>query len=179
MDEKAFNIINLLSGRCSPIDWLMIFLSKKIRYLFIFVLIFMWFRNDFYKKVSCKAITSSMFTLFIHALIKLFYFKPRPFAKRRVGILIPSKRDSSFPSKHTLLAFAVSTSIFLYDRVLGSIMWGISALTGFSRIWVGHHYPSDIIGSAFIASMTSIILDKTAGKYTIITQRGLNDNHTE
>ncbi|WML55828.1 phosphatase PAP2 family protein [Neobacillus sp. PS3-12] len=78
-----------------------------------------------------------------------------------------------------MLAFAVSTSIFLYDRVLGSIMWGISALTGFSRIWVGHHYPSDIIGSAFIASLTSIILDKTAGKYSIITQRGLNDIHAE
>ncbi|MDP1422191.1 undecaprenyl-diphosphatase, partial [Peribacillus simplex] len=30
------------------------------------------------------------------------------------------------------------------------------------RIWVGHHYPSDIIGSAFIATMTSIILDKIA-----------------
>ncbi|HER2169539.1 TPA: phosphatase PAP2 family protein, partial [Streptococcus pyogenes] len=98
--------------------------------------------------------------LFINALIKLFYFKPRPFVKRRVGILIPSKMDSSFPSKHTLLVFAISTSIFLYERVLGSIMWVLSVLTGFSRIWVGHHYPSDIIGSAFIATMTSIILDK-------------------
>ena len=68
--------------------------------------------------------------------------------------------DSTFPSKHTLLVFAISTSIFLYDRVLGSIMWVLSVLTGFSRIWVGHHYPSDIIGSAFIATMTSTILDK-------------------
>ena len=80
--------------------------------------------------------------------------------KHRVGILIPSKMDSTFPSKHTLLVFAISTSIFLYDRILGSIMWILSVLTGFSRIWVGHHYPSDIIGSAFIASMTSIMLEK-------------------
>ena len=99
-------------------------------------------------------------TLFIHTLIKLFYFKPRPFVNNRVGILIPSKMDSTFPSKHTLLVFAVSTSIFLYDRVLGSIMWVLSVLTGFSRIWVGHHYLSDIIGSAFIATMTSTIVDK-------------------
>ncbi len=130
--------------------------------MFIFVLIFMWFRNDSYKKVSCNAVISVGVTLFINTLIKLFYFKPRPFVKRRVGILIPSKMDSSFPSKHTLLVFAISTSIFLYDRVLGSIMWVLSMLTGFSRIWVGHHYPSDIIGSAFIATMSSIILDKIA-----------------
>ncbi|MFB5934595.1 undecaprenyl-diphosphatase [Peribacillus frigoritolerans] len=140
----------------------MILISNKIRYVFIFVLIFMWFRNDSYKKVSCNAVISVGVTLFINTLIKLFYFKPRPFVKRRVGILIPSKMDSSFPSKHTLLVFAISTSIFLYDRVLGSIMWVLSMLTGFSRIWVGHHYPSDIIGSAFIATMSSIILDKIA-----------------
>ena len=99
-------------------------------------------------------------TMFIHTLIKLFYFKPNPFVNKRVGILIPSKRDSTFPSKHTLLVCAISTSIFLYDRVLGSVMWVLSVLTGFSRIWVGHHYPSDIIGSALIATLTSTILDK-------------------
>lgn len=78
--------------------------------------------------------------------------------KRRVGILIPSKMNSSFPSKHTLLVFAISTSIFLYDRLLGSIMWGLSFLTGLSRIWVGHHYPSDIMGSAILGSLTSVIV---------------------
>ena len=160
MNNKVFKLINQFSGRCSPIDLLMILISNKIRYVFIFVLIIMWFRNDSYKKVSCNAVKSMGVTLFIHTLIKLFYFKPRPFVNKRVGILIPSKMDSTFPSKHTLLVFAVSTSIFLYDRVLGSIMWVLSVLTGFSRIWVGHHYPSDIIGSAFIATMTSTIVDK-------------------
>ncbi|WP_258831248.1 undecaprenyl-diphosphatase [Peribacillus frigoritolerans] len=162
MNYKVFKSINQLSRNCSPIDLLMILISKKIRFVFIFVLIFMWFKNNSYKKVSCNAVISVGVNLFINTLIKLFYFKPRPFIKRRVGILIPSKMDSSFPSKHTLLVFAISTSIFLYDRVLGSIMWVLSVLTGFSRIWVGHHYPSDIIGSALIATMTSIILDKIA-----------------
>jgi undecaprenyl-diphosphatase len=160
MDSKLFKSINQLSGRCSSIDLLMILISNRIRYVFIFVLVFMWFRNNSYKKVSCNAVISVGVTLFIHTLIKLVYFKPRPFVKHQVGILIPSKRDSSFPSKHTLLTFAMSTSIFLYNRFLGSIMWLLSVLTGFSRIWVGHHYPSDIIGSAFIATITSIIVDK-------------------
>lgn len=120
----------------------------------------MWSKNDSYKNAANNALMSMGITLFIHTLIKLFYFKPPPFVKNRVGILIPSKIDSTFPGKHALLVFAISTSIFLYDRFLGSIMWLLLLLAGFSRIWVGHHYPSDIIGSAFIASITSIILDK-------------------
>jgi undecaprenyl-diphosphatase len=160
MNNKAFNIINGLSGRCTPIDLLMIVISNKIRYIFVFVLIVMWFRNDSNKKAAENAVKSSGITLIIHIIIKLVYFKPRPFMKRRVGILIPAKMDSTFPSKHTLLVFAISTSIFLYNRVLGSIMMVLAGLTGFSRIWVGHHYPSDIIGSAFIGTMTSIIFDK-------------------
>ena len=80
--------------------------------------------------------------------------------ERRVGILIPSKMDSSFLSKHTLLAFAVSTSIFLHKRILGSVMLGLTLLTGFSRIWLGHHYPSDIAGSAVLGSFTSAIIHK-------------------
>ncbi|MCM3594702.1 undecaprenyl-diphosphatase [Metabacillus idriensis] len=160
MNYKVFKAINQLSGRCSPIDLLMIWISKNIRYVFIYVLIFMGVKNDFYKEVTRKALISVLVTLVINTLVKLFYFKPRPFVKRRVGILIPSKVDSSFPSKHTLLVFAISASIFLYDRILGSIMGILSVLTGFSRIWVGHHYPSDIIGSAFIGTIASVILDK-------------------
>ncbi|MFC0474874.1 undecaprenyl-diphosphatase [Robertmurraya beringensis] len=161
MNEKLFKIINQYSGRFSPLDFLMIFVSNKTRYVFVFMLIFMWFKNGPHRKAVYNAGLSAGIMLFLHTLIKLFYFKPRPFVKRRVGILIPSKRDSTFPSKHTLLVFAISTSIYLYNRVIGSVLWVLALLTGVSRIWVGHHYPYDIIGSAVIATLTSMIIDKT------------------
>lgn len=161
MNEKLFKVINQYSGRFSLLDFFMIFVSNKTRYFFVFVLIFMWFKNGSYRKASYKAGISVGTTFLIHTLIKQFYFKPRPFVKRRVGILIPSKRDSTFPSKHTLLVFAISTSIYLYNRVIGSVLWVIAFLTGLSRIWVGHHYPYDILGSATIATITSMVIDKT------------------
>ena len=160
MDYKIFKVINRPAGRYSLLDMLMILISKKVRYLYIFILCLMWFRNNFGRKVVLNAVKSTVFSLFINILIKCFYFKPRPFIKRRIGILIPSKTDSSFPSKHTLLAFAVSISIFLSKRIIGSIMIGLSMLTGVSRIWVGHHYPSDIIGSAFIGSLIGLAVHK-------------------
>lgn len=160
MDFKVFRFINQLSGRVLPIDLLMIFISNKIRYLFLFVLILMWIRKGHYRLLALTSVFSAGLSLIIYFLIKLFYFRPRPFIKHRVGILIPSKVDSSFPSKHTMLVFAVSTVIYLRERVLGLIMLLLSGLTGLSRVWLGHHYPFDIIGSAIIASFTSVLFSK-------------------
>jgi undecaprenyl-diphosphatase len=159
LDVKLFRAINRLSGRYLIVDKIMILISNKMRYVFFFIIITMLFRK---RKVTMEAVMTILATLFMHFLIKLFYFKPRPFIQRKVGILIPSKSDSTFPSKHTLLTFAVSTIICIYYRFLGSIMLGLSFLTGLSRIWVGHHYPSDILGSSVIGSFTSLVVHKIA-----------------
>lgn len=160
MDYRIFKAVNGLAGRYSLLDKFMILISNKFHFLLILVLIFMSLRSFFHKKITLNAVLSVGLAFFMGTIINLFYYKPRPFVKRRVGILIPSKLTSSFPSKHSLFVFAVSTSIILHKRVLGSILWGLSVLTGISRIWVGHHYPSDIIGSAIIGSLTSLIIDK-------------------
>jgi len=162
MDVKIFRAINQLTGRSSLIDHFMILVSNKVRYVYFLFLIVMWFKKHPYRQMTNNAVISAFITLILNIFLKLFISKPRPFMKSRVGILIPSKMDSSFPSKHTLLVFAVSTSILLYNRVLGSIMCGLAALTGISRIWLGHHYPSDIIGSALLGSLTSMFIHKNS-----------------
>ena len=158
MDVKIFRAINQMTGRSSLIDHFMILVSNKVRYVYFLVLIVMWFKKHPYRQITNNAVISAIITLIINIVLKLVITKPRPYIKRRVGILIPSKMDATFPSKHALLVFAVSTSILLFNRVLGSIMTGLSILTGFSRIWVGHHYPSDIIGSALLGSLTSFFV---------------------
>ncbi len=160
MDYKLFRALHALVGRYYILDKFMIHVSKKVPYVYFFLFLIILFRNHPLKKAALLALKSSLFTLLINNIIRLFLFKPRPFVKHRVRILMPAKEDSSFPSKHTLLAFAVSTSFFLQKRVLGSIMLLLSTLTGLSRVWVGHHYPSDIVGSAFIGSLASFFINK-------------------
>lgn len=158
MNYRLFRVINCLAGCNSKLDTFMIFMSQRTPLLYTFLLAFMWFRNKSYKKMILFAGVSVGFSLVINRLIQLFYFKPRPFVIHRVRLLISSKNNSSFPSKHTMLAFALATSILLRDRLFGSIMWLLAILTGFSRIWVGHHYPFDIVGSAFIGTLTSMVI---------------------
>ncbi|KIL48228.1 undecaprenyl-diphosphatase [Jeotgalibacillus soli] len=156
MDIKLFHFINGLAGRYSPLDSLMIMISNKIRYVFMAILGVRWLQNQAPKNV----ILSLLFPLFLNTFIRFFYNKPRPFMNHRVGILIPSKMNSSFPSKHVLLVFAVAASIFLKERRLGSVMLGLAGLTGLSRIWVGHHYPSDVLGSAVLGVFSGIMTNK-------------------
>ncbi len=169
MDLKLFQLINRLSGRFSTADKLMILISNRVRYVYLFIIVVMLFKNRFNKKIALETGLSVAISLAVQFFIHLFYFKPRPFMKRRVGILIPSKMDSSFPSKHTLLAFAASSTVLMFHRSLGKIMIWMSVLTGLSRIWVGHHYPSDIVGSAFLGSLASV-------GARIISSRKLDNN---
>lgn len=163
MNYRIFRAINQLAGRYPLLDNIMITISQKVRYLYAILFILMWFRNNFYKKITLHAGISATITFLINGWIKLFYFKPRPFLKHNVRVLppSPSKMNSSFPSKHTVLAFAAATSVLFYKRLLGCIMWLLAFLAGFSRIWMGQHYPSDIIGSALLGSLSSIVVNIT------------------
>lgn len=173
MDYRIFKRINKYAGRYQHLDTLVINFSQKVRYLFLFILIIMLFRNKSHKKITLFTIISIGLSFVLNKLITLFYFKPRPFLNLWVHLLppFPSKKSSSFPSKHTTLAFAAATSVFFYKRFLGSMMYLAAILTGFSRIWMGQHYPLDILGSSILGSLTSIVVKMTGWIWNPIIER--------
>ncbi|MEH6944496.1 phosphatase PAP2 family protein [Bacillus sp. JJ722] len=159
MDYKIFRAINQFTGQNRLIDTMMITISRKMRYLFLFILLLMWIRNN-HRRIVLLTFISVGVTLLLEVCINRFYFKPRPFVNHIVNTLppFPSSQSSSFPSRHTTLAFAAATSVMIYKRVLGSVLIILAFLTGLSRIWMGQHYPLDIVGSALLGSLTSIIV---------------------
>ncbi|WP_338048394.1 hypothetical protein [Peribacillus alkalitolerans] len=70
MDYRMFKAINGLASRSLILDMFMILISNKIRYLYAFVLIFMWFRDESYKKVTINTVISLLFTMMVNILIK-------------------------------------------------------------------------------------------------------------
>ncbi|HHY73456.1 MAG TPA: phosphatase PAP2 family protein [Bacillus bacterium] len=68
--------------------------------------------------------------------------------------------DASFPSDHTTGAFALALAVLFVHRKIGLGMLLFAFLTGFSRIYVGHHYPLDILGSIVVSLVISIIVYK-------------------
>jgi undecaprenyl-diphosphatase len=153
-------MINQLAGKNFRLDKTMIFASNKIRYIFAFVLFIIWLRGRSTKKVVYQSGISIMINICINFLFKQLKYRPRPFMIHHANVLLPTKQDSTYLSKHTILAFSISTSIYMYNKIIGYIMYGLSILTGFSRIWVGAHYPYDVIRSAFIGSVVSVVVNK-------------------
>lgn len=84
--------------------------------------------------------------------LKVWFPRERPcFALPGVRLLHPGQpRSSSFPSSHAMNTFAVAATLFEAGPVLGWIGVVVAALVSWSRVYVGVHYPSDIVaGAAF------------------------------
>jgi undecaprenyl-diphosphatase len=73
-------------------------------------------------------------------------------------LLIGRSGDPSFPSDHATGAFALAVGVWLYDRTIGSILLAAAVIVGFSRVYVGTHYPGDVVGGALIGTAAVLIL---------------------
>jgi membrane-associated phospholipid phosphatase len=63
----------------------------------------------------------------------------------------PARGDYAFPSGHSTTAFAAVAALYLLDRRLSAIAAVFALIEGFTRVYVGAHYPHDVIGAAVLA----------------------------
>ncbi|MEU1504397.1 phosphatase PAP2 family protein [Kitasatospora sp. NPDC005748] len=83
----------------------------------------------------------------------------------------PGAGDWSFPSNHTVIAFAAATALWFADRRLGAFAVAAAALMGASRVWVGVHYPHDVLVGALVGVLTAAALALAAGRAAPLVDR--------
>lgn len=112
-------------------------------------------------KNSCVVLSSVLLTFGITDFVKYSVNRQRPFITYR-DILNKSGKtslDPSFPSGHTSSAFNLATSLSLeYPRwyvILPSFVW--AGTVAYSRMYLGVHYPSDVLIGALIGSGTAYL----------------------
>ena len=85
--------------------------------------------------------------------LKIMANRPRPY-NTYPGIIVPDQVDneSSFPSGHTSFAFATATSVYLnYPKwYVGIPLLAWSTSVGYSRMYLGQHYPSDVLAGVLV-----------------------------
>ena len=64
----------------------------------------------------------------------------------------------SFPSGHVINTFGAATVISLFYRRRGPLAFIVAALVGYSRIYTGAHWPSDVVVTAFMGIGATLLL---------------------
>ena len=100
-------------------------------------------------------------TLFV-LLIKPTVGELRPFlVLAHVNVLVHENNIFSFPSEHTALSFAVAIVLGLNYKIkkvkLIYITLAIAVIVGFSRIYVGAHYPVDVLGGMILGVVSGLV----------------------
>ncbi len=86
--------------------------------------------------------------------------RPRPFVTHPgLDVLVSGKADTlSFVSDHSAMSMAIAVGLYLANKRLGMIAGGLALLQGFCRMFMGVHYPTDVIGGYALATAVVLLL---------------------
>ena len=105
------------------------------------------------RKIGIMSAVALLGSLIINNnLIKNIVQRPRPFVTfTDLQILIPTPSEFSFPSGHTSSSFAAASVFYKHlPKKLGIPAIVLAGLIGVSRLYVGVHYPTDVIAGCFM-----------------------------
>jgi undecaprenyl-diphosphatase len=161
MDILLFEYINGFAFKCLWLDEAGIFLAEYLPYVLVAVLFVFLIKNlkKYFSWVAMSFLSAGL-AYAIARIIRLFWLRPRPFVVGPVNLLLDHIHSGAWPSMHASFFFALSTIVFFYNKTLGSIFLIASVLIGLSRIFVGVHWPADILAGAGIGILCAILIKK-------------------
>src|SRR6266496_5112228 len=119
--------------------------------------------NRKWKLASACALASAALALLINQLIGTIWHRQRPFASHPSAHVWGARsHDPSFPSDHASAAFAIAFAVFLFDRVVGSIFLAAAVVIGVGRVFIGAHYPLDVLAGCLVGLASALLLARVA-----------------
>lgn len=162
MNAMIFQKINGITNNSKLFDFIGIFFAEYLLYIAaVFFLVLLLINKTRLMTISV-AISVFLARIIIAEPIKRIFHIARPYiAVDNVKKIIGENGDYySFPSGHTAIFFAIAMAIFYFNKKWGIVSFIIAILVGISRIYVGVHWPIDIVAGAIIGIISGIIVTK-------------------
>ncbi|MER5529639.1 phosphatase PAP2 family protein [Streptomyces sp. NPDC002677] len=95
--------------------------------------------------------------------IRGFVERPRPFLTHQgLDVLVSGKTDYSFVSDHATITMALGVGLFIANRRFGLVGIGLALVEGFCRVYMGVHYPTDVVGGFALGTAVVLLLSPLA-----------------
>lgn len=179
---EGFRLINDLAGHYVWLDKFMIFAADKMGYFLIAAVLVLFWKRDYFKNIIFVSFGSAIAARFVFvAILRYFLYSPRPFlVLENVNQLMNHQFESSFPSGHATFYFALATGVYFYNKNpaptfstdrqsdrgwgwcgarAGFIYFILAGLMGVARIFVGVHWPLDILAGAVLGIATAVLVN--------------------
>lgn len=163
LDILIFQQINGLAGRWACLDALGIFFAEYFIYILGGAALLLFRKNLRRALWAILAVVLARFG--IAELIRLFWLRPRPFVENNVNLLVEMAAKPSFPSGHASACFALSYIVYHYNKRAGIYFFIASALVSVARVFVGVHWPLDILGGAAVGVLAGWIIVKISRRF--------------
>ncbi|MBL4928641.1 phosphatase PAP2 family protein [Fuscibacter oryzae] len=160
MDAEITRWINSFAGISPILDRVVTFVTTFGVPLIVAVVVLQWWSRDDRRHVRHAAICAGLAFLLglaINQVILLGVHRVRPYDMGLTHLLIAPSADWSFPSDHATASMAVVAAFVLQGlRVRSLALFGMAFLVCLSRVFVGTHYITDVLGGAATGLVAAI-----------------------
>lgn len=164
IDSNLTSLINGLSGHISFIDSLVVAVTHWGLPLMILCVVPLWWLRLNRCEMRYLAVSSALTFisgLLINQFVLMFISRARPYTEGLTHLLIEPSTDPSFPSDHATGAFAIAVTFFFHGRNKMGALFSLGALlVMFSRVYVGTHYVTDVLGGLVTASIAGLFVSR-------------------
>lgn len=162
MDRSITQWINAGAGTGNILDLIMIGVTTfGVPVMVVCVVLQWWSRRDraHVRHATIVAGLSFLIGLGLNQIVLLFVHRIRPYDAGLTHLIVAPSADWSFPSDHATAAFAIVAAFALQALPGRTIAFAVMALAiAWSRVFVGTHYVTDILGGAVTAVVAAVLI---------------------
>ncbi|MET7733899.1 phosphatase PAP2 family protein [Streptomyces sp. NPDC005402] len=165
VDGSAYtDVVDLAHRSPAWLDGLVSAWSTYGLALFAVLMVVGWWRaRHVGSREAVLALTAPVTVVVAYAVndaLKLVVREDRPCQSLRVATLeaCPAPGDWSFPSNHAAAAAAAAVALLFVSRRLGAPAAVAAVAMAASRVWVGAHYPHDVVAGLAVGALVALLL---------------------